>query len=506
MKERWFNYRPLCLIFGFLLLGSVFSLYVVSNTLVTIIISLICLSILVVISILKKKLKYALIPIIAFCIGIGCYYTAFASFNIRVDYTPSVIQARIYNISKEVNHMVQVECDSCQFNGENIKDNVILYIYDNDSLFENIEVGGIIKFKPYRFYKSDLFSYDTPNSYIYTNDLKYVVSAKIEDVTYIETDKTFAETIKEKVRENLLTGLTNENAEIAYSSLFGDKDLMSNKQYNVFKLSGVAHLLAVSGLHVGIIVTILTKFLDITKVKKWYKFGVVGLFLLFYCYICGYSVSVLRASIMSMVLLLAGILRKEYDGFNAIAIAGIIIYLLNPFCIFDVAFLLSFSCVTGILMLSRPIKKALINAKFPKVVADSLALSLATTISIVFIMAFYFRTVNIVAILANIIIIPIFTLVYVCIFVVSIISLLLPFIKVSLLLHPVNYVLNLISLIATFLGSLTISNLYTIEFNYIAIILYFTLLLFLGRFCTVKNQHKIIATLPMVALLFYCLI
>ena len=48
----------------------------------------------------------------------------------------------------------------------------------------------------------------------------------------IKSDKKFSEKIKERIQNNLKLGLTNENAEIAYSALFGDKDLLSDKQYD----------------------------------------------------------------------------------------------------------------------------------------------------------------------------------------------------------------------------------------------------------------------------------
>ena len=131
-------------------------------------------------------------------------------------------------------------------------------------------------------------------------------------------------------------------------------------------------------------------------------------------------------------------------------------------------------------------------------------MSLSTTIAIVLIMAYYFKTLNIISILANVILIPIFTLAFIYIFVISILSLFIP--CISYLLYPINYILNFINIIAIILGNLKISNFNTIEFNFIAIILYFILLVFVGRFCTAKYQYKLITILPMVALLFYCLL
>lgn len=504
MKERWFNFRPICLVFGFLLLGSVFSFYAPNKTILTIISTIFVAIALIVIAILKKKPQYVLVPLIAFGVGVGLYQLAVYNFNKTVDYTPSSIQARIYNIVDERDGVIKVEADSLKFDNKEINDNIIIFVYDNNGLFENIEVGSIIKFTPYKFYKSDLFYYDTPSSSLYEDDLKYTTSVFMSNVKYISTDKAFAEQIRERVKNNLELGLTNENAEIAYSALFGDKDLLSDKQYSVYKLSGVAHLLAVSGLHVGIIVGLLNWIFKKLKVKGWLKFFITAVFLMLYMHICDYSVSIIRATIMSLVLLISQILRKQYDSFNSISVAGIIIFLINPFCIFDVGFLLSFSCVIGITILYRPIRRALAKTHINAKIRDAVAISLSTSIAIVMIMAFYFRTLNVISLVANVILIPIFTIAFSIVFIVSIVSILIP--VVSYILLPVDYIFNLINLIATTLGNLSISNFNTIEFNYIAIIIYFVLLLFISRFCTAKYQYKLISILPMVALLFYCLV
>ena len=216
MKERWFNFRPLCLIFGFLLLGSVFAFYITSQIALTISISLTIFISLIILSILKKKPQYVLIPIIAFVIGISLYYIGVARFSNTIDYRPTSIEARVNSISNEVDGLIVVKADSCKFNDKKNNDNIVIYIYDDSSLFEDINIGSVIKFKPYKFYKTDLFYNEIPNASRYYNDLKYTASVKIDDIEYIKTDKTLAEKFKNKVKNNLEIGLTNENAEIAY--------------------------------------------------------------------------------------------------------------------------------------------------------------------------------------------------------------------------------------------------------------------------------------------------
>lgn len=504
-KERWFNYRPICLIFAFLLLGSVFAFFVNIIPIVLIISAVSIFSLLFIIGIRKKKLKYFIVPLIAFIIGVSAYYLTVVNFNKGINYIPSSVEARISLVGKPNDNYLYVEADSCFVNNTKISEKIIIYIYDTSGLYEDIEIGSKIKFTPTQFYHAELIQSSLPRANYINENIKYISSVNITKITFNGVDKTFAEIIKQQIKNNLLLGLTNENAEIAYSSLFGEKDLLGDNQYSAYKLSGVAHLLAVSGLHVGIITAVLLKLLDIFKVKRWWRFGIVGSFLLLYMSVCNFAVSIVRATIMAMILMMSEIFGEEYDTFNSISIAGIVCYIINPLCVFDVSFLMSFGCVLGIAILYKPILKMLIlKLHFPNTFASAVAMSLSTTITLVFIMAFFFNTLNIIAIIANVILIPIFTVAFIPIFIISLLSLIIP--QLSYLLFPINYILNFINICATLLGGLAISNFNTLKFNYLAIVVYFILLLIIGRLCTAKYQYKILISLPILALLVCCLL
>lgn len=505
MKERWFNYRPIFLVFCFLLLGSVFAFYVLDHIIVTILTASIIFGALFTISIWKKKVKYFLLPFIAFLMGCLSFYLVIYSFK-RTDIKqmPATVQVRIYNVSNESNGLIVVEADRCVVDGKKINDNITLFINDSTGLFTDIKVGNIIEFKPYSFYQTDLLKYNIPNTKFYSNNLKYTASTYVQNVKLLKTDKTLAEIFKENVKENLQLGLTNENAEIAYSALFGDKDMLSNKQYATYRLAGVAHFLAVSGLHVGIIVVALNFILNLCKANKWLKFSILALFLLFYAYLCGFATSIIRASIMALILLFSKNVGRQYDPLNSIGVAGIVIFLINPLCVFDVSFLLSFSCVLGITLFSTSFKAVLVKAKLNEKLSDALAISAATTLTIIIIMAYYFKTLNIISLLANVILIPLFTIGFTVVFIISLISLIIP--PISYLMYPVNYIFDFINITANILGNLPISNFETIDVAYIAIFIYFILLLFMSRFCTAKKLHKLIAIVPIFIALALCLI
>lgn len=499
MKSRWFNYRPLFLIFSFLSLGSLFAFFITRNTLTCCLLVIFVSSFLIVLSILKKKAKYFFVPFVSFVVGLSAYYISINNFNSAPEMSPTEVTARIYNVSKPIDGRITAHVDSVEFDGESIDSNMIIYIYDNSGLFEQVEIGREITFAPINTYKSDLFFYDTPNANMYYKNLKYSATVSYQNITFGEVDNTLSELIKEKIKDNFDGVLSNENIEIAYSSLFGDKAQLFNDQYASFRLSGVAHLLAVSGLHVGIIVSIICAIFKFFKKEGWIELIVVAILAFFYAYICDFSVSVLRACIMAVCLLFSKRVSREYDALSSISLAGCILFLVNPLVMFDVSFLMSFSCVLGITLLFKPIKLALIKAKMPNWLANGLAMSLATSISLIFIMAYFFRTLNVISLFANIILIPIFTFGFTILFVVSIISLVFPFLKYLMIV--VNPIFDFINLTTAVLGGLPISNFETVNIQYFALFVYFFLLLILSRICTAKREYRVIITLPILAIL-----
>lgn len=511
MKERWFNYRPICLTAAFLLLGSVFAFYFNQKMLLTIIVSVICATSLFVIANIRKKFRYFIVPLTAFVIGVFAFNIAVYSFDKSIQVAPNYIEARISGINSEEDGSIRVSADSVKFDDKKARTNLTIIIYDSTGLFENIEIGRVIKFSPNKLFKSDLNYYSTPNAKMFQKNLKYTTTVKYDDIEFKEINRSLADKVKDTVKQNLDLGLTNENKEIAFSSLFGDKSELGEANQNAFRSSGIAHLLAVSGLHVGIIVMALSFILKKLHIRKWWKFGVISIFLLFYIYICDFSVSIIRASIMTCILLISKILKEEYDIYNSISIAAIVIFIINPLCIFDISFLMSFSCVLGIAMLYKPIKTTLSKLKANEKIIDSLSLSLSATLSLVVISTFYFQNINAISIVANIILIPIFTIAFIPMFIVSMLSVVLsifPFIPEFLgyALYPLNYIFSFITLFATWLGNLSFSSFNTIEIHYTAIIVYFTLLLFIGRLCSAKSEYKLIISLPTLALLVWCLL
>lgn len=505
MRNRWFNYRPLFLMFAFLICGSLFLCYYDIKKMLSIVIASCVLILLIVVSIISKNPKYTFIPLLSFMAGVGCFYLAKVNFETVEMEKPQYVNARIYKIEKKFDDCYRMFLDDCKVNGKTLDSNIYLYMYDYSNRFESVEIGRYVQFKPSSYKKMDLKAENgLINSDYFEENLKVKMNVNIEKVTFGQIKLNLSENLKDKVQKNLHEGLSNENAELTYSALFGDKTNLSSAIYSSFRSSGVAHLLAVSGLHVGVIVGVLDWILKKCRVKNWPKLLIISAMLIAYAYLCGFAVSIVRASIMSICLLLGPLILSEYDGISSLSLAGIIVFLLNPFCIFDISFLMSFSCIFGICFMMKPIQNILRKWKFPEWLSSSLAMSLSTSVSLMIIFAYFFNKLNLITLLANIILIPLFSVAFSVIFVVAILSLIWS--KFVIVLMPINYILSFINLVSFTLGNLSWANLLTTAVPFVSIFIYFMILLILGRMCTATTKQKVAVTLPLASCLIVLMV
>ena len=139
---------------------------------------------------------------------------------------------------------------------------------------------------------------------------------------------------------------------------------------------------------------------------------------------------------MAIVLFLAPYLKQKYDTLNTLGFAGVIILTLNPMQVFDISFILSFSCIFAIVMLFKLFN----NEKFipsNKKLRASIIMPLAISIGTLPCMAFSFGSISILSIIVNALLLPVFVFIYSFFFIVSVICLILP---LGFLLTLVDYV------------------------------------------------------------------
>lgn len=139
----------------------------------------------------------------------------------------------------------------------------------------------------------------------------------------------------------------------AYSALpkallTGDKQDIGEDTQDAFRLAGVAHVLAISGLHVGLLMGLLLLLLKCFSIKPIARFCIVALALLVYCRFLNFQDSVVRAAVMTLMFLLGQTLKQRRDILTSLSAAFLLILICKPLALLNVGFQLSFLAVMGI--------------------------------------------------------------------------------------------------------------------------------------------------------------
>jgi competence protein ComEC len=163
------------------------------------------------------------------------------------------------------------------------------------------------------------------------------------------------------LQQMLKDQMSGDELAIALALILGDKSLLDTEVKNSFTNTGAMHVLAVSGLHVGIIMQILLfLFGYFPRVfSKKSSILIVVTLMWIYAIITGLSPSVLRAVFMFSVLVISQLTERNYDAMNTLFFTGFALCLIDPYTFFDIGFQLSFLAMMGIFLLYKPIEQLL---------------------------------------------------------------------------------------------------------------------------------------------------
>lgn len=242
-------------------------------------------------------------------------------------------------------------------------------------------------------------------------------NAKIEERGMYNPLLYGAHRLKNEIAVRYLSVLGIEKGSLVNGLLLGLKSEIPSCLADLFRQLGISHLLAVSGLHVGLIMLILYQLLLIFSVPRVPRALFVGAFLMFYCFITGGSASVIRSSLMTLMLILAPVFQRKYQALNAVAAAAVMLLLVNPLSLLDLGFQFSFSAVFGILIAYPKIRQWFgkkTRSKITGYIIDMISVSLAAALFTSPVAIYYFNSLQMASMLLNIIVIPLTFCVMIC--------------------------------------------------------------------------------------------
>lgn len=326
----------------------------------------------------------------------------------------------------------------------------------------------------------------------------YSAYVDLSSLTVLGNEATIKDKIKDETFEILQGRLSDDNADIMYSIIFGESGSIDKTIKSQFSYAGISHMLAVSGLHVSVLFGLICFILNKFKISP--KFSLVILFciLLGYSYLCSFSPSVCRASIMTMVTLICSTFKLEHDGICSLSIAGIIILCISPLQFFSISFRLSFLCVFAIITLSPTLGKIFKKWKVPAPLAETLALSISISVVTLPVMMNAFEEVSLLGVITNVFVIPLFSILYTLTLVIVVLSFAIR--PLSVLLYFPNIFLHLIRVIADYICKIPFAVFKAFNVGYIMIFGIASICM-VANFLMTTTKTKVLISLSLVALI-----
>lgn len=223
---------------------------------------------------------------------------------------------------------------------------------------------------------------------------------------------------KEKLQKTIYKYFTVKEAAVVEAMVLGEKMNIPRYINNSMTKTGTVHILVVSGFNVGIIASVMIIAMKAMGIPKRPRLYAAGLLLVAYCFITGASTPVMRATIMAEVFLFSYFVKRETDIYNCCSFAALIILITDPSQLFDIGFQLSFASVLSIAFVYPRIKLLLPagipNLKLLRFITDGILVSFSAWIGTLGLIAYYFKIISPVTVLANIFIVPMASLITLC--------------------------------------------------------------------------------------------
>jgi len=284
---------------------------------------------------------------------------------------------------------------------------------------------------------------------------------------------SFSVYVRNKIKDLIGNLIDCPHDSLLIGMLLGEKTYLSPEVKDVFIESGIMHILAISGLHIGIITFALFVFFNFLHIPKRIKIISIIVILIMYASITGFRPAVVRASIMFSILIIGKLINRRGNLYTSLFLAALIILLINPLTLYDAGFLLSFIVTFFIIYLS-PIFQELF-LKIPDWIRKPLSVSIAAWLGIFPLSAYFFYKVSLIAIITNVLIVPLAGIAVILGFITFFMGLMS--IPLANLMANINYyVLMLITLLAKLFSSLPFSYIHIAQPSIISIFLYYSLI------------------------------
>ena len=411
---------------------------------------------------------------------------------------------------KEYNYIYKIKI--LYLNNSNKYNNSYLYLKVNKKSTNILQYGDKIQFTGQFIEPNSRRNFGGFDYKSYLKTLKIYGNVKADKIKIIEREKgncilSNANKISLEIKEKINSVMREKSSSIINGILLGDNSEIEEETQERFKISNISHILAVSGMHVSYIIIGINLLFKPSIGKRKTKFITIML-LIMYMLITGLSPSVVRASVMGILVMGAGIIHRKNDIWTSIAISLFSILIYNPFFISDIGLQFSYLGTIGIIVFHKNVLKVLKNIKIKdrkwkyrfnrkaillsNKVKEILAVTISAQIAIFPLMIYHFNLFGTYFLLSNLLIsVIIGPIIILSVFIIILSFIFYPVAKIS------SFILEiLIQILITIsnISDLPLSKIYLPTPSIIGIILYYIVIIILNYIYILYNSKKLTNT------------
>ena len=245
--------------------------------------------------------------------------------------------------------------------------------FSNEKLYINVDKNKKLEYGDKIQIKGEFQEPQTARNYKgfnykeYLKTLKIYGTVKISSIKVVEKNcanklMQISNSVFLKIKSNIEKTYNKNISTIILGVMLGYTEQIDENIRQDFSTSNISHVLAVSGMHISYIIFLITNSTQKILGKRKSKI-IASIVLLIYMFITGFSISVVRASIMGILSCMAFVLYRKSDTLNNISIAVLITLMNNPYSVIGVSFLLTYGGTLGILYFKPIVEKMIKNIK-----------------------------------------------------------------------------------------------------------------------------------------------
>lgn len=374
-----------------------------------------------------------------------------------------------------------------------IRDPFDMRVYSHTKEYDDLKAGNKVS--------GEIFLYEfpqqrNPHEFDFGEWLlksRFVAQGRIEAIYENDLGRgTGWQKIRNYALDNIDSRLSARVAPLTKALILGYKNELTVETKNDFSRSGVAHIMAVSGMHVGFVVAPFWLIIPWLWQRRYGKAGgllIITLLLLLYAGLTGFSPSVCRASLMLWLFVYARLYNKLKDSINLAGVAVIILLIIDPFYLYNIGFQLSFGAVFTILLLIPKIQNNIpwrYRFGWRGMVVSTVTMSVVVQISLFPILVYYFGEFSIIGPIANTLVLPLLPVTLPAGFAVAMVGTSLADQLMALAAWPIEMVFLWVENVASWFGTRSYAYI-TIETMPVS--LFALWIAFIGYFASLKIDH-----------------